>query len=187
MGREEAENNLGRVSWIGAESVGLPGQRTFRLMMMSDRASAQLWLEKEQLQALAEAIARMLLEIDTEAGQDFRPPVPSEQAGGEINPKPAEFPAHPDIDFQVVALGLRYDPARDVIALDAFEQEAAEDAPATVRCLITRRQIERLQSNSLDVVSAGRPRCPLCHMPLPEAGIPHFCPPTNGHQKLEDE
>ena len=41
-----------------------------------------------------------------------------------------------------------------------------------------------LQSNALEVVAAGRPRCPLCHTPLSAPGMPHFCPPTNGHQKL---
>jgi uncharacterized repeat protein (TIGR03847 family) len=180
MGRPE--HDFGRVDWIGAESVGVPGQRTFRLMLLSDKGSAQLWLEKEQLQALAEAIARMLLEIDAERGADYRP------RAEDSNPKPAEFPAVPDVDFQVVALGLRYDPERDLIALDIFEREEPEDSPPTVRCLTSRNQMERLQANSLEVVAAGRPRCPLCHMPLSEAGLPHFCPPTNGHQKLgEDE
>src|SRR6478672_5754968 len=108
MGRPEAEHNLGRVSWIGAESVGVPGQRTFRLMMVSERGAAQLWLEKEQLQQLAEAIARMLLEIDAERGADFRPSI-----SAEATPKPGDFPARPDIDFHVTALGLRYDPERD--------------------------------------------------------------------------
>jgi uncharacterized repeat protein (TIGR03847 family) len=151
-------------------------------MMMSERGAAQLWLEKEQLQQLAEAIARMLLEIDAERGADFRPSI-----SAEATPKPDDFPARPEIDFHVVALGLRYDPERDLIALDAFEREEGADSPPTVRCLTTRRQMETLQNGSLEVVAAGRPKCPLCHMPLPEAGMPHFCPPTNGHQKLEDD
>src|SRR5262245_828084 len=118
------EHDFGWVSWIGAESMGVPGQRTFRLMIMSDRGSAQLWLEKEQLQALAEAIATMLLEIDAEKGGDYRPS-PTQDS----NPKPAEFPARPDVEFRAVALGLRYDPDRDLIALDVFEREEPENSP----------------------------------------------------------
>ena len=51
-------HNMGRVKWIGAEALGVPGQRTFRLLAYTEAMSAQLWLEKEQLQALAEAVAR---------------------------------------------------------------------------------------------------------------------------------
>src|SRR5438045_2390514 len=137
MERPEPEHDLGMVNWIGAESVGVPGQRTFRLMMMSDRGSAQLWLEKEQLQQLAEHIARMLLEIDADRGGDFQPSL-----SGEAEPKPDGFPARPDIEFQIVALGLRYDVELDLIALDAFERDESEDSPPNVRCLTTRRQME---------------------------------------------
>lgn len=176
------QNDMGRVEWIGAESVGVPGQRTFRLMAMTTESSAQLWLEKEQLQILAETIAKMLLEIDAEQGSGLRA-----ISSGDSNPKPENFPARPEIEFQVGALGLRYDSELDLIALEAFEREAPDESAPEFRCLTTRQQMEVLQTNSLEVVSAGRPRCPLCGTPLPERGIPHFCPPTNGHQKLEEE
>ena len=96
-------------------------------------------------------------------------------------------PASPEIEFHVGALGLRYDPQLDLIALEAYERDIPDDSPPTFRCLTTPQQMEALQTNSLEVVSAGRPRCPLCGAPLSEAGMPHFCPPTNGHQRLEEE
>ena len=34
-----------------------------------------------------------------------------------------------------------------------------------------------------EVVTAGRPRCPLCAQPLEEPGAEHFCPRTNGHSE----
>jgi uncharacterized repeat protein (TIGR03847 family) len=173
---------MGPVRWIGAESLGVPGQRTFRLLAYSNAMSAHLWLEKEQLQALAEAVARMLQQIDSEKGLDFR----KEPSPG-ASPKPADFPSAPDIDIQVGSLGLRYDSARDLIALEASERDAEEDTPPAFRCLTTRQQMESLQINSLEVVTSGRPRCPLCNAPLSYAGMPHFCPPTNGHQKLVEE
>jgi len=176
---------MGRVKWIGAEALGLPGQRTFRLLAYSDAMSAQLWLEKEQLQALAEAVARMIAQIDSEKaeqGLSLR-----HSSTPEVAPKPADFPTEPEIDLRVVSLGLRYDSERDLIALEASESEAEDNAPPTFRCLTTREQMEALQANSLEVVSAGRPRCPLCGTPLSEPGMPHFCPPTNGHQRLAEE
>ena len=180
MGMQRPRHNIGRVDWIGSEAVGMPGQRTFRLMLRTDTVSAQMWLEKEQLQALSEAIARMLVEIDSEAGNDFRG-MPG-QVGN--NPRPTDFPEHPDIEFQIGELRLRYDPQRDLIALEALDRLNDEGDPVMLRCLATRKQMEALQENSLDVISAGRPKCPLCGTPLSSAGMPHFCPPTNGHQKL---
>jgi uncharacterized repeat protein (TIGR03847 family) len=186
MSMKRPQHNMGRAEWIGAESVGVPGQRTFRLLARNRTLSAELWLEKEQLQALAEAIARMMLEIDTERGFD----IPSREPATS-NPKPPDFPARPDISLQVGALSLSYDSQRDVIAIEATsreEEEVEEDSPPTFRCVTTREQLQMLQTNAIDVISAGRPRCPLCGTPLPAAGTPHFCPPTNGHQKLtEDE
>jgi uncharacterized repeat protein (TIGR03847 family) len=171
--------NMGRVTWISAEAIGLPGERTFRLIALGNHMSAQLWLEKEQLQALAEAIARMLFEIDSERGLDL---LGSKQA--KDSPTPPNFPQAPDVDLEVGALGLRYDPQHDVIAIEASERDAEEGDPPAFRCLVTRDQMEALQAASIEVVAAGRPRCPLCGTPLMAPGMPHFCPPTNGHQKL---
>jgi uncharacterized repeat protein (TIGR03847 family) len=197
MSMNRPRYNMGRIDWIGAEALGVPGSRTFRLLVMSGETAAQLWLEKEQLQALAEAIARMLIGIDSEKGADYKPG--SEPAG---IPRPPNFPASPDIELYVGTLGLRYDPQRDLIALEAYERvppdvelaegesaegESAESEAPTFRCLTSRRQMEGLQATSLEVVAAGRPRCPLCGTPLTNAGMPHFCPQTNGHQKLTED
>jgi uncharacterized repeat protein (TIGR03847 family) len=173
---------MGRADWIGVEALGLPGQRTFRLLISTNETTAQLWVEKEQLQALVDAIARMLAEIDMERGQAMRPikdVLP--------NIKPTSFPTDPAIELQVGALGLRYDAQRDIVALEAFDRETPDDETPAVRCLVGREQIEKLQQNGIDVIAGGRPRCPLCGTPLPSTGVPHFCPPTNGHQKLTAE
>jgi uncharacterized repeat protein (TIGR03847 family) len=173
--------DMGRIDWIGSESVGVPGQRTFRLAVYNRTMSAHLWLEKEELQALTQAIAQMLLEINTERGLQI--PMRDQSAD---NPKPASFPATPDYDLKIGSLGLKYDSSRELIAIEANSREDEEDAAPRFRCLTTREQLEKLQVNTLDVLSAGRPRCPLCGTPLPNAGVPHFCPPTNGHQKLSE-
>jgi uncharacterized repeat protein (TIGR03847 family) len=183
MSMSRPRHNMGRVAWIGVEAVGVPGQRTFRLLVQNADFGGYLWLEKEQLQALAEGIARMMLEIDSEKGFD----IPSRQPDA-ANPKPAGFPASPDFEIYVGALSLKYDSVTEMIALEAFSRdEDEEEGPPTFHCLATREQMETLQVNSMDVVNAGRPKCPLCGTPLPAAGVPHFCPPTNGHQKLTED
>jgi uncharacterized repeat protein (TIGR03847 family) len=185
---------MGRADWVGAEAIGVPGQRTFRLMVLTASSSAQVWMEKELLQNLAAKIGQLLAQIDAASGDALQSSLPPN-----LIPKPPNFPPNPEIDFHAVNLGLRYDQERDLIALEAFDQETVEerepdeaqrDQPPTLRCLTTREQMEALQANSVEVVAAGRPRCPLCGTALSTQGMPHFCPPTNGHQKLiadEDE
>jgi hypothetical protein len=52
---------FGPLAHISAEAIGQPGQRRFRLRALSEEGdSASLWLEKEQLVALGEAIENVL-------------------------------------------------------------------------------------------------------------------------------
>jgi uncharacterized repeat protein (TIGR03847 family) len=185
MSMKRPRHNLGKAEWLGVEAIGVPGQRTFRLLVSTQQLSAQLWIEKEQLQALAEAVARMLAEIDAERGLGITPgreePPPSPV------PKPLTFPENPDIEIAVGALGLRYDPQRELVALEAYDREGTENDPPALRCLADRKQMESLHLNCVEVISAGRPRCPFCGSPLSAPGMPHFCPASNGHQKLAEE
>lgn len=179
MSMRRPRHDLGRVDWIGAEAVGLPGERTFRVLVRSREATAQLWLEKEQLQALATAIAQMVAEISNETSFDLTPSGPTA-----ANPRPDDFPAEPEIELYIGELTLKYDSSTDLITIEVLGRDEEPDGPPTFACTATREQMLALQVNSLEVIAAGRPRCPLCHTPLSEPGMPHFCPPTNGHQKL---
>lgn len=181
MSMRRPRHNLGRVDWIGVESVGVPGQRTFRLLVATQQVSAHMWLEKEQLQALDEALARLLAEIDAERGVGI---VRREETTA--IPKPDDFPATPDLEIYIGQLGLRYDTQRELIGLETYERGAEESEPPAVRCLATRKQMESLHESIGEVISSGRPRCPFCGAPLSNQGMPHFCPPTNGHQKVEE-
>ena len=61
--------DLGLVPLIIAESIGQPGQRRFRLCAVNARGeSAVVWLEKEQLSSLGEAIEAVTQE------RGLRPP-----------------------------------------------------------------------------------------------------------------
>ena len=179
MSMRRPRHDLGRVQWIGAEAVGLPGERTFRLLTRNRETTAQLWLEKEQLQALATAIAQMAAEISNETSFDLTPSGPTT-----ANPKPEDFPASPEIEVYIGELTLKYDSSIDLITIEVLAREEESDGPPTFACTATREQMLALQANALEVVAAGRPQCPLCHTPLSAPGMPHFCPPTNGHQKL---
>jgi hypothetical protein len=60
-------------------------------------------------------------------------------------------------------------------------EEEEPTQPATFACRATREQLRALGRNISDVVTAGRPRCPLCGEPMESADKPHGCVRTNGH------
>ena len=54
------QTEFGPVVRIEADAVGPPGRRAFRLLAVRTDASAWLWVEREQLQALAMLIEQLL-------------------------------------------------------------------------------------------------------------------------------
>src|SRR5215471_16979673 len=94
--------DLGLVHLLGADAIGQPGRRQFRLYAQSARGSVIMWMEKEQLNSLSVVIDRALADI-TE-GQMLRTEA---QAHEELNEQkltegmPEGFPRMPNYEFQV--------------------------------------------------------------------------------------
>ena len=163
-----AEHDLGPVDSLETEAVGAPGQRRFRLRLLGPEHSASLWLEKEQVVALATAIQQLL-------AQHRRP-------GDGLRPAPPElgvFPLNPSLDFRVGRLALAYDETADRLALYVTDADADGGESPTLEASFTRRQALLFAVQADATVEAGRPLCPLCKTPLD--GDPHLCPPANGH------
>ncbi len=181
MAREA--NDFGVIDRLQAGSVGLPGQRTFRLQFINeDGQSAALWIEKEQMQALGSAIDSLLAQL---SGSPFVDIATREAQGAEPEAG-GYFPDPPDIEFKIGKLALGYDETRQRFTLLVHDVEADQDRPAGFRCLVTRDQLQGL-AEQIDVVAlAGRPLCPLCSTPL-SPGTAHFCPPSNGHAQVHLE
>jgi uncharacterized repeat protein (TIGR03847 family) len=188
--------DLGSVQVLGAEAIGEPGQRRFRLFVENAEATAILWMEKEQLNRLALALDQALAQV-TE-GQILRTEA---QAGG--NPSsiirlPADFPQTPGYEFAVGHMQLSYDGRNDLFLLKAVPGEIFIEAGLEPRLLLheedalsfffTQQQAQALSSTITAVVTSGRPTCPLCGAPLDEG--PHSCVQQNGHREIiqmEDE
>src|SRR5437667_12903835 len=108
--------DLGPIDVLGADAVGQPGQRRFRLFAQNRRGSAVVWMEKEQLNSLSLAIDRFLALI-TE-GQVLR----TEAVAGKPPPPPgmpADFPRQPTYDIQVGQMRLNYDEGSEMFMLSA--------------------------------------------------------------------
>ncbi len=163
--------DLGRVDAIKADAIGEPGKRTFRLRAVSAAGSATLWLEKEQLQALGMAIDEILAQLRANRVGQAEPMPPSAESG--------DFPAQSAVEFRIGRLGLGYDENRDALSLLAHDQESDPEGPPTIQMLAGRGQMRRVSAEITAVVSAGRPRCPLCNTPI-TPGTHHSCPRANG-------
>ncbi|HEY6284553.1 MAG TPA: DUF3090 family protein [Ktedonobacteraceae bacterium] len=188
--------DLGPIEIIGAEAIGQPGQRRFRLFAMIHNIAVALWMEKEQLNNLSIALDRILAQLTegrilrTEA--QTSPPVPPLGA-------PANFPVKPEFEFQVGQLRISYDEKRNLLVLTSVplgivmepgqEPQVILRDEDTLSFRFTLQQAKDLTSSITLLVSGGRPTCPLCRAPLD--GGPHACVKQNGHrelvQALEDE
>ena len=164
--------DFGIVDAVDAEAIGEPGRRTFRVRARAGSNDAALWIEKEQLSSLGRAISQVLAERSRRRGETPASP-------GAL----ADFAARPDVELQVVRLGLDFEPDTDRIILLADDRDALErgNTPA-FRMELSHPDALALVREISQVVSAGRPLCPLCGRPLEDSG-PHFCPGSNGHSQ----
>jgi len=168
----ESSNDFGRVDAVGAEALGQPGQRTFRVIARGSGGYASLWMEKEQLLALGTAIQQQIVRLGRPPARERPAPLLS---GGDLPPTA-------DVEFRCGQIGLGYDERREDFVILAYTAEAADDDPASWSGRITVAQARTL-SHEIDelVNSGGRPRCPLCGLIM--EGPEHNCPRANGHAK----
>ncbi len=175
---------LDPVERITAGAVGEPGGRVFYVQAAAQGQLVTLLAEKEQVQALATAISR-LLSLLPEV-EDEGPEVPEEDLE-------LEEPLLPE--WRAGAIGLDFDEDRDRFVIVFHEVgdrddedesegdvsvEADEVDRSSLRVTATRAQARALAVHAEAVCEAGRPRCRVCGLPMDPAG--HVCPGLNGHR-----
>ena len=170
----EAHNELGRVSSLRADAVGEPGSRRFRLLVESvSGGSAVLWMEKEQLFSLGEAIKRIIAIVEEQGKGRSAGRSPTEESG--------ETSAHTGqpLEFQVGRLSIGYDEGTALYLVSAHTEEDPEDVTPLVSLEATEQDVDALADEAFEVCAAGRPRCVLCGAPMGQEQ--HICPRHNGH------
>lgn len=142
---------LDPVTHITAGALGKPGQRTFFLQAEKGPERVTLVCEKEQVQALADAIDEMVENLQAEFGLEKHAGISADDADMMIR-EPA------DPLFRVGAMGLGYDANRDRILLVAQEalSEDEERDPREVRLFATRAQMQVLSVYARETVGKGR-------------------------------
>jgi uncharacterized repeat protein (TIGR03847 family) len=107
---------------------------------------------------------------------------------------PLELPI--EEDFRVATLALGWDPRVDRLVIvaqapgedgeagsaPAIEEEDTDlDGPDVLRVRLTAEMARDFARRAASVVSAGRPPCPFCGLPVDAGG--HICPRQNGHRR----
>lgn len=163
--------DFGVAQAIAARSFGEPGQRTFRLDIVSASGEcARAWLEKEHLLALRGALAEALLQLGAR----------DEPQAGEAG----DFPEPVRHEFRVGRMGMAVNSGDRTIVLQ-IEELAAEDSDKGAAGLTLAVQVTPQQAGSLvvrlhEIIAAGRPVCALCGLPIDPSG--HACIRSNGHR-----
>ena len=169
---------LDPVDRIAVVAVGQPGQRQFFLLARGSGRQLTLSCEKSQVQALIVRLKQMM------EAQGI--------AATEIVPETASLePGEPE--WQVGEMGLGYHEARQKFVLVA-SQAAAGDEPIEpaaadqsndgpkVRFWLSHAQVAAFSKQAESVLTAGRPLCPRCGLPMDPAG--HPCPVSNGARPI---
>ena len=148
---------------VGVGAIGEPGNRVFYLQARSGEDVVTFKVEKHHVAQLAAWLVGELSLMER----------PEEDAPPAILHEPVE-PV-----WAVGPIGVAYDAENDRFVIEATELLAddAEDDPAIARIRMTRAQATALAIHGMAAVSAGRPPCPFCELPLSDE---HICPRSNG-------
>ncbi|MDQ1300571.1 MAG: hypothetical protein QG637_489 [Chloroflexota bacterium] len=140
------------VSHITADAIGTPGHRTFFIQAERGIDRVELLCEKQQMQALADAIDELVVNLEEEFGLVRHSDLTIDEAKMRL-----KEPVDPL--FRVGAMGLGYDAGRDHILLVAQEvaPDDAEFDPREVRFFATRLQMQLLSLYVRTVLQQGRP------------------------------
>lgn len=164
---------LDPVDRIAVAALGEPGRRQFFLVASGLGRQLTLACEKSQVQALIARLNQMMESQGIPAAEHAR------ATSGLIPGEP---------EWRVGEMGLGYHEARRMFVLVASqsaagEEEAPPDADApSVRFWLSHDQVVAFSKQAETVLTAGRPLCPRCGLPMDPAG--HPCPVSNGARPI---
>ena len=168
-------SGVGDAQRVRAEAIGQPGQRRFRLMAIIEGETRIVWMEKEDLRRLGQALEQVLANLsDTDPG------------GVTTQFALADFELETARQIRAGRMELGYDEKSKRLILIAHDFEATEETTPAFVCRLTPAIARELAEEAATVVAAGRPVCPLCGRPMESDG--HTCAKQNGHfpHRLEE-
>jgi uncharacterized repeat protein (TIGR03847 family) len=166
---------LDPVDLIAVAAVGEPGARQFFLLATGSGRTLTLACEKTQVQGLLARLHEML------EAQGLETPEPEAgAAGSDVTAQPGEP------EWQIGEMGLGYHETRQMFVLVASQAAEGEEQPVddvtSVRFWLSHQQALDFSKQAGKVLTAGRPLCPRCGLPMDPAG--HPCPVMNGARPI---
>ena len=162
-------------------TIGLPGARTFYLQVRAGTQVVSIAMEKQQSAALAEKIDEILDELITLKGNPFS--VPTGTPIELVDNDPLEA-VHEQ--FRTGDMSLGWDPTTAQIVIEAHPIPSDDpddndeslhgdgtDEPEMLRVRMPVGTARAFTKRTFEIVSAGRPMCPLCGYPMDAEG--HIC------------
>jgi uncharacterized repeat protein (TIGR03847 family) len=158
--------DIGRFT-VGA--IGEPGHRVFYFQVFADGTEVAVKCEKQQAQALAEHLAKLLEDLPDDGGA---PAAPAEA----LPPAELRWPVGS------ISLGVDRDARRLLVMFEEMlDPEEGDDPlaaePAQVRLRLSPDQVRAYMAQVEVLLSASRPICRLCDAPIDPSG--HACPRLN--------
>ena len=172
------------VDVITAGAIGEPGRRTFYIQARAGARTVTIRSEKQQGAAIGKYLRRALAHLPVPEGQPPRSvmqlaePVQEAFVLGaialEFNRSNDEFVLH----LKEFAPLSQDDDEDDLEEDDDDDDDSLENASGSrARVSMTRAQAMAFCDNADRIVSAGRPDCEYCELPINPDG--HFCPRMN--------
>ncbi len=159
------------LTYLSAVAVGVPGQRTFFLIVANDKEWVRVWLEKEVLEALTVAIERLTEALTLEKLYD---PDTAPEEGPAAGEAPVGLPAS-EVEVEQISLG--YDAGKAILDLVVHPSGPRPLDWTELYCHLGLGMLQDFGVQASEVCAAGRPRCPLCGLPMDPGG--HICPESN--------
>lgn len=150
--------------WFTTGTIGPPGQRVFYLQACEGNLVVTARCEKQQVAALAEYLAGLLDDLE---------PAPYGVEADDLELR------EPVQEIWVVGpIGVAYDEPGDhiIVVLEELVDEDTDEG-GSVRVALNRGQASAFVRQARELVSAGRPPCRFCGLPLDPEG--HACPRMN--------
>jgi uncharacterized repeat protein (TIGR03847 family) len=162
-------------------TIGQPGERQFFIQIKSGSGINTLAVEKSQVIALVDRFEELIRELrraKLASQADL-----AEKA--ESDDLPLELPI--EQDFQIGIISIAWESDLVVINIQAASQEEElildefDTGPDLVIATLRISQVKGFCERARLIVSAGRPACPFCALPINPTG--HLCPRANGYRR----
>ena len=165
----EERYEFDEVTILSAFAMGIPGKRTFFLIIGRKEKWVRVWLEKYLLESLALAIDQFLFTLSQEHLN-----VDRGAEGISLSDVPSGLPS---VELEIDEIALGFDHGRATLHLSVHGLGPRISERAEVLCRVTLSQLEKFGKQAKSVCAAGRPLCILCGGPIDPTG--HICPKSN--------